>query len=158
MNVQRTGDGGPPPILRVSTVFSSGIVVAVLVALWAGPGLSGVLAGHGWSPTTGTDVAGWLHTPADPASSWAHRPVPGPAALLYGAVLVVFVTEVVVLTWVCLVIGQRAASRGAGLAGPGMLRASGLSSRAAARKSVGEFPNLATDAVVRGGRIRKEPA
>ncbi|WP_068277729.1 hypothetical protein [Aldersonia kunmingensis] len=138
--------GQPAPILRASTVFGVGAIIAAVVAVWAGPGVSGVLAGHGWSPTTGMDLAGWLHTPADPASSWSHHPVPGPAPLLYGAVVVVFVTEVVVLAWLCAAIATHTGAHARGLAGPALLRASGLSARAATGKSVREFPILAVHA------------
>ena len=43
-----TTTASPEPILRASTAYLIGLVVAVAVAVWAGPGVSGLLAGHGW--------------------------------------------------------------------------------------------------------------
>ncbi|MCX4097702.1 hypothetical protein [Nocardia sp. alder85J] len=133
---------------------------AVLVAVFGGGALSGLLAGHGlpapgWHAITAVLAGLWRH-PGDPAAAWPADPRPGPAWLTW---LCITSTAAVFLLTVELARAEfhrrrrhRRRHQRSGLAVPADLHRAGLDSRSAVRKARKEYPNLAATSGVPGRR------
>ncbi|NNH73834.1 hypothetical protein HLB23_28945 [Nocardia uniformis] len=142
--------GQREPLLPAGMLLASHCVAVVVVAVFGGGAVSGVISGHGARIVAPEHMSATLvllaMNPADPAAAWPNDPRPGPAWL----------------TWLCIVavatvwcVGISAASdfytqhvrhrRRNGLASATDLRVVGLDHRAAVDKATREYPQLAAN-------------
>ena len=138
-------------LIPAELVLGFHVVAVVLISVYGGGALSGVLAGHGGVRPggLGSTLSGLWHNPGDPAAAWPTDPRPGPAWLTWACILGAVIAYGVVAGIVTVELDLRSRRRQyrySGLAGPQDLRRSGLDGRSASVKAAQELPILASRA------------
>ncbi|MBF6461718.1 hypothetical protein IU433_22145 [Nocardia puris] len=122
----------------------------MVVAVFGGGTVSGVISGHGAKLVAAEHMSGTLvrlvMNPADPASAWPSDPRPGPAWLTWLCIVLVATAWCVGISTAREVYAQHVRHRRRdGLASASDLRVVGLDHRAAVDKAAREYPRLAAD-------------
>ncbi|WP_405136649.1 hypothetical protein [Nocardia sp. NBC_01388] len=142
------------PILPAGMTLALYVLATVVVGVFGGGALSGVLVGHGFGIVApeqmSATLVGLVARPADPATAWPSDPRPGPAWLTWLCIGLVAGLWWTVIAMVGSEIDARLRRRHRdGLAGSADLNHLGLDERSAAHKAAYEYPQLAKQHPVR---------